>query len=138
VNFSTQVTAVAVVQMGPQQSSFFNIQQIRMLHPFQRPDNMHSFDNFLFIPYYKLHEIINGCRLPDQAHKSRFKTLGIPFLLPGLILYLLHKQGEMDKVTSLWALDGKIVKRYNHANQQQTSEIVVSSMTSFSKLQGGL
>ena len=41
----------------------------------------------------------------DAKLIRKLKSLGIPFLLPGLILYLLHKQGEMDKVTSLWALD---------------------------------
>ena len=42
----------------------------------------------------------------DDAKLIRnLKSFGIPFLLPGLILYLLYKKGQMDAGTSLWAID---------------------------------
>lgn len=41
----------------------------------------------------------------DAKLTHNLRAHGIRFILPGLIVYLLHKEGRIDMITALWALD---------------------------------
>ena len=41
----------------------------------------------------------------DAKLTHNLKTRGICFILPGLIVYQLQKEGRINSITALWALD---------------------------------
>jgi len=50
-------------------------------------------------------DIFDGVATDDARLTRHLRALGIPFVLPGVLIHQLQKEGRMSLNTALWALD---------------------------------